>query len=153
MSKDELLNIIKEKIADKISEIEERSDRRIYISVNPDHCVEVNRFLFEDCGGRLATATGMDSEDALEVLYHFCFDHQHCVVTVKTKLDKSSPSLASTAAVIPGAQWIEREIHDLLGIEFEGHPDMRRLILADDWPKGVYPLRREYKKETKENNK
>ncbi|MHC5035633.1 MAG: NADH-quinone oxidoreductase subunit C [Planctomycetota bacterium] len=43
---------------------------------------------------------------------------------------------------------MEREMNDLLGIVFEGHPDPRRLILADDWPEGVYPLRRDKKNGT-----
>ena len=40
--------------------------------------------------------------------------------------------------------WIEREISELLGIKFKNHPDMRRLLLSDEWPEGVYPLRRDY---------
>lgn len=150
MNKKELLDKIKDKLKDKITGITEPSERRVYITVNSGSCVEVNRFMFEDCGGRLATATGMDTEDALQVLYHFAFDRQRCVITVKTKLDKASPRIQSTGKFLPGAIWIEREMHDLLGIEFEGHPDMRRLLLSDDWPEGDYPLRREYKRESKE---
>ena len=45
--------------------------------------------------------------------------------------------------LIPGAEWIEREMHDILGITFRNHPNMRRLILSDDWPEGVYPLRKD----------
>ena len=69
------------------------------------------------------------------------------MITVKSLVrDKKKPSVDSLANLLPAAQWIEREIHDVLGIEFRGHPDMRRLILADDWPEGVYPLRKERKK-------
>jgi Ni,Fe-hydrogenase III component G len=46
--------------------------------------------------------------------------------------------------VFNGVNWIEREMNELLGIEFEGHPDMRRLLLAKEWPEGVYPLRTDY---------
>jgi formate hydrogenlyase subunit 5 len=46
---------------------------------------------------------------------------------------------------MPAAEWIEREIQDLLGIRFDGHPNPKRLILADDWPEGVYPLRKDFK--------
>ena len=45
--------------------------------------------------------------------------------------------------LIPGAEWIEREMHDLYGINFKNHPRLERLILADDWPEGNYPLRKE----------
>jgi len=50
----------------------------------------------------------------------------------------------SVANVVPAANWIEREMHDLLGVNFPGHPDMRRLILDDSWPEGVYPLRKDF---------
>jgi Ni,Fe-hydrogenase III component G len=69
------------------------------------------------------------------------------VVTVKAFIrDRENPAIESIAPFLPGAEWIEREVHDELGIDFKNHPDLRRLILADDWPEGVYPLRKEVKK-------
>jgi len=49
----------------------------------------------------------------------------------------------SIAPVIKGAEWIEREINELLGVTFKNHPDMKHLILPEDWPEGKYPLRRD----------
>ena len=46
------------------------------------------------------------------------------------------------ALLCPAAEWIEREMWELLGIDFKNHPDMRHLLLDDDWPEGNYPLRR-----------
>jgi Ni,Fe-hydrogenase III component G len=60
--------------------------------------------------------------------------------------DRENPSIESITPLIPAAEWIEREIHDILGIEIKNHPNMRRLILADDWPEGVYPLRKDFKR-------
>jgi Ni,Fe-hydrogenase III component G len=51
----------------------------------------------------------------------------------------------SLASTIKGAAWIEREMHELLGIEFTGNQDLRRLLLSEEWPEGVYPLRRDYR--------
>ena len=51
----------------------------------------------------------------------------------------------SLANVFSGANWIEREIHEMLGVNFKGHPDLRKLLLSDDWPEGVCPLRADYK--------
>jgi Ni,Fe-hydrogenase III component G len=82
------------------------------------------------------------------VLYHFCDDRRGYVVTVKALIrDKIKPQIQSLAPVIPGAEWIEREVHDLYGIDFINHPNLRRLILSDDWPEGVYPLRKDNKNE------
>ncbi|MRR08830.1 Fe-S-binding domain-containing protein, partial [bacterium] len=58
--------------------------------------------------------------------------------------DARRPRLPSITPVIAGANWSEREIRDLLGVEFDGHPDPRRLVLSDDWPQGVHPLRRDF---------
>jgi Ni,Fe-hydrogenase III component G len=103
--------------------------------------------LYKDLGFRFAIATGIDSDNYFEILYHFPYDELGCVVTVKSLVrDKKNPIVDSMANMMPATAWIEREIHDVLGIEFKGHPDMRRLILADDWPEGVYPLRKERKK-------
>ena len=55
-----------------------------------------------------------------------------------------NPEIDSLAPLFEAANWVEREIHELLGINFRGHPDMRRLLLSDDWPQGVYPLRQDY---------
>jgi Ni,Fe-hydrogenase III component G len=79
------------------------------------------------------------------VNYHFCFDEDRFILTVKALAPWPDPTIESLAQDLPAALWIEREIHDLLGLSFEGHPDPRRLILPDDWPEGSYPLRRDFR--------
>lgn len=137
-------------IREKIEAIEKRNEKRYYLSVLPENSVEVNKFIFDECEGRLATASGVDRRDWIEVLYHWCIDHEGIIITVRVKAMKPFPKLPSVGAVLAGAEWIEREINDLLGVEFEGHPDPRRLILADDWDEG-YPLRRDWKPGGSEN--
>jgi Ni,Fe-hydrogenase III component G len=91
--------------------------------------------------------TGIDSDDYFEILYHYSNDQTGHVVTVKAFIrDREKPAIESIAPFLPAAEWIEREIHDILGIEIKNHPNLRRLILHDDWPEGVYPLRKEVKK-------
>ena len=81
----------------------------------------------------------------MEILYHFTIEEINLLISLRVKLPKEKLAIDSLATTIKGANWIEREIHELLGIEFRGHPDLRRLLLSDDWPKGVHPLRRDYK--------
>lgn len=121
-----------------------RNPKRVYVDVPPEHSLAANCILYEEFRGRLATASGRDTRDRIEVLYHYCLDALNLVVTLRTWGDKPEPEVESVAQLFPGANFIEREIHDLLGIRFRHHPDPRRLILADDWPAGVYPLRRDY---------
>lgn len=118
---------------------------RVYVTVEKADARQCARVLFEDFGARFATATGTDIGEELEVVYHFAYDAAGLVVNMRVRTPKGDPVLPSITSVVPPANWIEREMNDLVGIVFEGHPDPRRLILADDWPEGVYPLRRDRK--------
>jgi Ni,Fe-hydrogenase III component G len=141
------LNTKLSEIKNTLTAIEQKSDKRIFLLCESENAYAVNKFLFKVLALRFVIATGIDSEDCFEVLYHFSNDETGCVVTVKAIIrDHEHPAIESIAPFLPGAEWIEREMHDLLGIEFKNHPDMRRLILSDDWPEGVYPLRKEAKK-------
>ena len=143
MNQEELNNKVSE-LKDKLIGYEQPLEKRIYLSCEAENSYALNKFLFEDVPLRFVIATGIDSEACFEILYHYSYDQTGCVVTLKAFIrDREKPAIESIAPFLPGAEWIEREIHDVLGIEFKNHPDMRRLILADDWPEGVYPLRKE----------
>ena len=146
MKQEELKNRLSE-IRDKLIDIEQMMDSRIYLLCEAENSFAVNKFLFEELALRFVIVTGIDSEDCFEILYHFSNDETGCVITVKAFIrDRENPSIDSITPFIPGAEWIEREIHDILGIEIKNHPNMKRLVLADDWPEGVYPLRKDYKR-------
>ncbi len=143
MRTDEIVSELESRLAGKAETFFRRNDRRIYVDVPPEHTLAANACLFKEMGGRLATATGKDCPGRIEVLYHYCFDSDGIVVTLRTWADKPACELDSIANMFPGVNFVEREIQDLLGVCFLNHPDPRRLLLADDWPEGVYPLRRE----------
>jgi Ni,Fe-hydrogenase III component G len=65
------------------------------------------------------------------------------VVTLLVKIDKEKPEVPTLADTVAGAIVYEREIHDIMGITPVGHPDLRRQVLPEDWPEGVYPLRKD----------
>lgn len=143
MNQDELKNRLTE-VKEKLIEIEQTSELRIFLPCEAENNYAVCKFLFEDMALRFVIVTGIDSDNCFEVLYHFSNDETGHIVTVKAFIrDRENPSIESITPFIPGAEWIEREIHDILGIEFKNHPNMRRLILSDDWPEGVYPLRKD----------
>ena len=146
MNQEELNNRVAE-IKDKLLSYEQPLDNRINISCEAEDAYAVNKFLFEDIGARFCIATGIDSDDCFEILYHYSYDQTGCVITIKAFIrDRQHPQIESITPLLPAAEWIEREIHDVLGIGFKNHPNLKRLILADDWPEGVYPLRKEVKK-------
>jgi len=142
MQQEELKNRLSE-VKNRLISIEETTEKRLYLLCEAENAYVVNKFLFEDLSLRFVIVTGIDSDDCFEMLYHFSNDESGCVVTIKAFIrDREKPAIESITPFVPAAEWIEREIHDLLGIDFVNHPNLRRLILADDWPDGVYPLRK-----------
>lgn len=92
----------------------------------------------------LECITGIDypSEKKIAVVYHvYSYTKKHRVV-LKVFLDRESPSVPTVVNVWSAANWQERECFDLLGVNFEGHPDLRRLLLPEDWE--GHPLRKDY---------
>ncbi|ABO50561.1 NADH dehydrogenase subunit C [Desulforamulus reducens MI-1] len=90
----------------------------------------------------LTNVTGADYLEYLEVVYNLCIIGHPEMLHVKTRLDRNNPEVPSMVPIWGGAIWQEREVFDLLGIVFTDHPDLRRILLADDWE--GHPLRRDY---------
>ncbi|MDJ0982315.1 MAG: NADH-quinone oxidoreductase subunit C [Kiloniellales bacterium] len=145
MTREDVLSRIKATLQDRLLGLEERSVKRVFIEVSPNDVPEASRLMFQDLQARFQIATGVDTPTAIEVLYHWALDSLGCVVTVRTRLNRENPEIESIAPLCPAAEWIEREMWELLGIRFRNHPDLRHLLLRDDWPEGKYPLRRDYK--------
>ncbi len=92
----------------------------------------------------LECITGIDFPDdkKIHVVYHvYSYAKKHRIV-MKALLDRDDPALPTLCNVWPAANWQERECFDLLGVLFDGHPDLRRLLLPDDWE--GHPLRKDY---------
>jgi NADH-quinone oxidoreductase subunit C len=117
--------------------------------VKADAIVEVCRFLKEDpalafdCLMNLSAVDGFKSQPMIRVVYHlYSYSKRHAFI-LKVELDRADPSVPSVESVWKSADWLEREQYDLLGVKFEGHPDLRRIMLPDDWV--GHPLRKDYK--------
>jgi Ni,Fe-hydrogenase III component G len=144
MGLDHRLEDFRTRLGDALTSFERKSDSRVYIDIVPATVVAASRMLLEELGARFQIATGMDTRDGIEVMYHWSFDRDGCLVTTRVLLEHARPTSDSIAPICPAAEWIEREMWELLGIEFRGHPDLRHLLLDDDWPAGDYPLRRRH---------
>lgn len=95
----------------------------------------------------ISTITGVDLGDVVEVIYHF--DCRPTMLNLKIQLPKDSLKVPTITDIFPGAILYERDLMEMLGVKVEGHPDPRRLFLPDDWPEGVYPLRKEFREAPK----
>ncbi len=142
---EDVIKEFKEKFKGKILQWEEKSSKRYYITIPKDDLLEIVEFVFAKQKARFIIESGIDTPQGMEILYHFSFDKLNKIVTFKVLIPKEKCEVESISILIPGASWIEREITELLGVEFLHHPDPRRLLLADDWPSGDYPLRQKVK--------
>jgi Ni,Fe-hydrogenase III component G len=140
----------KSKFGEALLESKIERPRRVYLTFKKDMLLDAASFLKKEFSGtHISTITGLESEDAFEVIYHIETKPKgegegEITVNVRVKLPKDDPNVASITPVLPGAVLYEREVHDLVGISFEGHPSLTRLILPDDWPDDLYPLRKEH---------
>ena len=145
MTPEEVLGDLRKKFKDDIVEILDERSKKVYIEIKQESLVKVASYIFKDLKARFNTASGVDMRNHMEILYHFLIEDINLLISLRVKLQKSKLEIDSLAPVFEGANWIEREMHEILGINFKGHPDLKRLLLPDDWPDGVYPLRRDYK--------
>lgn len=141
----ETFAVLKQKLGAKIVNIHEKPPRRTFIEINPEDIPEATGVIFKDLEARFQIASGVDTPSCIEILYHWAFDRLNHVMTVRTRLDREKPEIESLAGICKGIEWIEREMWELLGITFRNHPDMRHLLLDNNWPEGKYPLRRDHK--------
>lgn len=144
MNKFAIITTLQAQLGEAILAVKRKSGQRIYIDITADRLTDASRLMLEQLGGRLQIATGIDTRHGYEVMYHWAMDAEGIVITLRVTVDHDSPELDSIAPMYPAAEWIEREIWELLGIHFKGHPDLRHLLLADDWPEGNYPMRRNH---------
>jgi NADH-quinone oxidoreductase subunit C len=130
-------------LADKILDLVEPGPGRIMIEAGSAHLVEAAQYLLENLKARFVTASAMEREKEFELIYHFALDPERLIVSVRIRLPLERPAAVSLCHLTKAAEFIEREIHELFGIQFPGHPHLDPLLLPEDWPSGDYPLRRE----------
>jgi NADH-quinone oxidoreductase subunit C len=116
------------------------------LEIAPERLLNICRFLKEQQEFvRLSTVTGVDrypGEPRFEVVYHLHSMARNQRVRLKCRLSGENPEIDSATAVWRAANWYERETFDLFGIRFRNHPDLRRIMLPDDWE--GHPLRKDY---------
>jgi NADH-quinone oxidoreductase subunit C len=115
--------------------------------VPKDRLVELCRFLKAEPGIELdlledLTAVDWPKRNVIEVVYHLMSTRLRHVFKLKVEADRAAPVVPTVECVWKTANWFEREVYDLFGVEFPGHPDLRRIMLPDDWI--GHPLRKDY---------
>lgn len=132
---------IKEELKLKFPQIDVTSEN--FILVPEELLMELMKDLRDGYGYNFLTnLTAADYLEYLEVIYNLSKVSTPDIIQIKTRVDRKNPIVPSMVPLWGGAIWQEREVYDLLGITFTCHPDLRRILLADDWD--GHPLRRDY---------
>ncbi len=145
---DRIVELIKQDISEEAIEeafINEVDSHRPYLVIKSEYWLQTAELLVHSPELKLdylRNLSGVDQETHMEVVYHLIsIESQHEYV-FKVRTDREAPSVPSVTPTWATANWNEREAYDLLGIDFPGHPDLRRIMMSDDWV--GHPLRKDY---------
>ena len=143
----EIVERLKEKFSAEIIDVSDFRDQ-VAVSVKPGQIIDICRYLHDDPElymDYLVDLCGVDYPDRkyrFEVVYNlFSIKHSHRIM-IKALIKEKDPNVDSVMPIWAGADWLERETCDMYGIVFNGHPDLRRILMPEDWE--GYPLRKDY---------
>jgi NADH-quinone oxidoreductase subunit C len=155
MSSEEHLSKLKAGLGNLLIEAEISDTNRIKIQVSSENLLELMKFIADDLNfPSLESIAGVDWETHFEVVYHVDrWDGDPTVIQVHVKLEnRDNPEVPSITSIWASANWHERELFDLYGIHVSNHPNLKRLLLPEDWDdfehkhiSELYPMRKSYK--------
>lgn len=143
----QVLNLLMERLPGQVLGFSQPTPNRLYIDLRKEAVVDAVKIVFNELGARYVISVGTDKRPlngGYEVLHFFAFDKDHLRFGLRFPIEDEQPKIQSITPIVRGAGWAEREFRDLVGIDIIGHPDPRRLVLADDWPEGLHPLRKDF---------
>ncbi|MDW3194174.1 MAG: NADH-quinone oxidoreductase subunit C [Cytophagales bacterium] len=150
MTPQALKSLLEAEISELVLTEREQSTPVAFV-VPVDRLKEVMIFLHQDSRcyfDMLSCLTGVDlgkEANQMEVIYHLNSIPKGMSIAVVVQLERENPVVVTVSDIWRTADWHERETYDLLGIRFEGHPDLRRILLPNDWE--GHPLRKDYKEQ------
>lgn len=146
MEKYEFIENIKTQFNEAILEATVIKDKRILVHIHSSYLLKIGGYLHKELGFRFIIASAYHSKDGFEILYHFSDDASGNIINIHVILPHEKPEIESLAQIFTGANWIEREMHELYGIVFLNHPNPDKLISEGNWAEGVYPYRKNFNK-------
>jgi NADH-quinone oxidoreductase subunit C len=156
LSFEEIKSVIIQQLGSNVISKEDTSQQQPQLVIPKEHIIEVCKELHQNTATYfdfLSCITGIDNgpeKGTMEVIYNlYSIPYNHSVVLkvelIRNKENEALPTIPSVTSIWKGADWHEREVFDMFGISFEGHPDLRRILLPADWQ--GYPLRKDYKEQ------
>lgn len=143
----QIIENFEKSFGEDILETKKKNERRIIITVKPEAILRISHFLHNVAGLRFIIASAVHTRRGFEVHYHFSRDEAGLILNIHVILDKVKPEIESLSNMFNASEWIEREMHELFGINFLNHPNQEKLISEGNWAEGVYPYRKDFNKE------
>ena len=150
MEKNPIIEKLEEQFKSDILETEVKSQNRIIVTIKPGAILKTARYLYKDTGFRFIIATAIHTRRGFEIHYHFSKDSVGLILNLHVVLNRDKPEIESLSNMFNASNWIEREMHELFGINFLNHPNQDKLISEGNWAEGVYPYRKDFKSVTEE---
>jgi NADH:ubiquinone oxidoreductase subunit C len=145
METESIIEKFKENFSSEILEIVTKNQKRIIITMKPDSIINVAGYLYKTAGFRFIIASALHTKRGFEIHYHFSKDEIGLILNIHVILSSDNPRIESLSNMFSASNWIEREMHELFGIDFLNHPNQEKLISEGNWAEGVYPFRKEFK--------
>ncbi|MQY77968.1 MAG: hypothetical protein GH151_02055 [Bacteroidetes bacterium] len=139
-----ILADIKKKFGPQVSQTNIRNEKRVSLIIPREALLEMAEYLHHVVKLRFIIASALESKAGFEIYYHFSNDQTGLILNLHVILPGKKPEIQSLTSLFEAANWIEREIHEILGITFSGHPNLEKLISEGNWAEGVYPYRKKY---------
>jgi len=134
------LDEVKKFCSEENIELKEKGNE-FWCTVRPENIIGTLKKLKERGITDLILISSMDMTDSIDVIYHFSFDENEIhSLNIRVSLPRERPEIQSITSVYPAAMILEREAYEMVGINFKGHPDLRKAFLDDESPET--PLRR-----------
>ena len=143
-----IIKSFKEKFPSEILETEEKNQRRITVTIKPGAIIRAAEYLYKSAGFRFIIASAVHTKRGFEIHYHFSMDESGLILNLYVILNRDKPEIESLSNMFNASNWIEREMHELFGINFLNHPNQDKLISEGNWAEGVYPYRKDFKSTT-----
>ena len=140
-----VIDKLKKTFGEKILDTLIKNEQRVTLTIEPDALVQMAGFLFKTLGFRFIIASALHTKRGFEIFYHFSLDNTGLILNLLVILDEDKPEVESLTNMFEASNWIEREMHELFGIDFLNHPNLDQLLSEGNWAKGVYPYRKNFK--------
>jgi NADH-quinone oxidoreductase subunit C len=145
MDTESIIEKFREKFNSDILEIIKKNHKRMVVTIKPDSLPGIAAYLYKTAGFRFIIASALHTKRGFEIHYHFSMDEIGLILNIHVVLSPEKPVVESLSNMFSASDWIEREMHELFGIDFLNHPNQEKLISEGNWAEGVYPYRKEFK--------